>query len=510
MATKYCSYHNTEHPLEAFPQKNGKPHGTKCRQSRSEKGAKLAKEKKELLAKEQELTLSSEELELNAEAERIKSEVSDPEERKRLLVNLRQKRQRLKQIKEHKEGKAKKIIEKVCKGPLCKGAKISVEKFATQQYGDGYQTNCKECNKFINAKKSESYKDIDLENITKCCKNKECTCENPQPLTEFDKHVNYEFGRNDICKTCRQIERSKLNYSRQESGVKFCSGCDKHLDVSMFYSDKCNIDGLQSVCKTHQKKKINVSYSKYPNSIVHILNWAKQNAKNRDITFAITFQDIDELYLKQDGKCAITGIQMTHDYTKERKEDDSHIINKTNMSIDRIHNSKGYTKNNIQLVCAVVNRIKHDMNPFELMFFVTTVGNHTVRKQAVQLGIIKEQQTELTNEMIKRIEQKYKYTISNAKARNLDVNITHEDLNKLYVKQNGKCAITGQLLTCNKSLCDISIDRIDSNKYYDLDNVQLVLDSANQRKGDLSNNELENWTNTIRKSPLLLSQLTSI
>jgi CRISPR/Cas system Type II protein with McrA/HNH and RuvC-like nuclease domain len=110
--------------------------------------------------------------------------------------------------------------------------------------------------------------------------------------------------------------------------------------------------------------------------------------------------------------------------------------------------------------------------------------------------------------MSKRIEQKYKYTVSNAEKRNLNVEITHEYLNELFVKQNGKCAITGQLLTCNKSLCDISIDRIDSNKHYTIDNVQLVLDQANQRKGDLTNNELANWSNTIRKSPLFLSQLT--
>lgn len=251
-----------------------------------------------------------------------------------------------------------------------------------------------------------------------------------------------------------------------------------------------------------------MSNSKYEQAINKIFNDCKQNAKKRSIKFAITSQDIDELYKKQDGKCAITGIQLTHDYTTERKEGDPHIINKTNMSIDRIHNSKGYTKDNIQLVCAVVNRIKHDMNPFELMFFVTTVGNYNIRKKATQFGLLQEQPIILSPEMSKRIEQKYKYTVSNAEKRNLNVEITHEYLNELFVKQNGKCAITGQLLTCNKSLCDISIDRIDSNKHYTIDNVQLVLDQANQRKGDLTNNELANWSNTIRKSPLFLSQLT--
>lgn len=434
----------------------------------------------------------------------------DPVEMQRQLNNAKAKRARERQKEAHTKGEIKKITEKVCKGALCKGIKLLVEKFTTQLYGDGYQTYCKECVKYNNAQKSESFKDVDLKNTSKSCKNVDCSCDNPQSLTEFDKHVNYEFGRNDICKTCRQVERSKLNYPRQESGTKFCTGHSDFCDVSKFHSDKFNTDGLHSCCIKCQNQRKCTSYSKYPCAISLILKDARNNAKKRNIKFSIKFEDIDELYLKQDGKCAMTGIQMTYSYMKVRQEDDHHIINPTNMSIDRIHNSGGYTKNNIQLVCAVVNRIKHDMNPFELMFFVTTVGNHAVRKQALQLGLIKEQPIILTTEMSKRIEQKYKYTYSNAKKRKLDVTVTQEELNELYMKQNGKCAITGQVLTCDKSLCDISIDRIDSNKYYTSNNVQLVLDSANQRKADLSNDELEHWINSIRKSPLLLSQIASI
>lgn len=472
---------------------------------------KCKRKKKEELVKKQELTLSSEELELNAEADRIKNEVKDPNERKKLLVNLRQKRQRLKQKESHKKGETKKITEKICKGLLCKGNILPVDKFTTQMYGDGYQTYCKECVKYKNSLKSESYKDVDLVNTTKSCKNTDCSCENPQQLTEFDKHVNYEFGRNDICKTCRHFERSKINYPRQTSGTKKCSGkCEKILDISQFHTDNKNTDGLHSSCKLCHNESQRLSNSKYSCAINKIFNDCKQNAKKRDIKFAITSADIDELYKKQNGKCAMTGIQMTNNYITNRKEGDPHIINQTNISIDRIHNFRGYTKNNIQLVCAVVNRIKHDMNPFELMFFVITVGNHSIRKKAMQLNLIQEQQINLTNEMSKRIEQKYKYTCSNAEKRNLNVKIRQEDINQLYIKQNGKCAITGQILTCNKSLCDLSIDRINSNKHYTNNNLQLVLDSANQRKSDFSNNELEHWINLIRQSPLLLLQIASI
>lgn len=427
---------------------------------------------------------------------------NDPVEMQRQLNNAKAKRARERQKNKLKSGEIQlpKIESKICNGSVCKGKLLPVENFSKQNIGDGYQSCCKECKKFDSVQKIEIYKDVDLENTYKSCKNKDCKCENPQPLTAFDKHANYEYGRNDICKACRHIERSEMNYPRQESGTKFCSKCDKKLNVSMFYSDKCQSDGLQSLCITHQKIKINKSNSNYLCAITKIFNDAKQNAKKRGINFQITKEDIEELFKKQNGKCAITEVQLTYSYMTERQEGDSHIINKTNMSIDRINNSKGYTKNNIHLICAVVNRIKHEMNLFELMFFAITVSNKISR------FLIKTPIT-LTSEMSKRIEQKYKYCISNAKTRNLKVEISLDFLNELYVKQNGKCAITGQSLTCDKSRCDISIDRIDSNKNYTQDNVQLVLDSANILKGDLTKIELEDWSTKIKNSKLFLSSL---
>lgn len=40
-----------------------------------------------------------------------------------------------------------------------------------------------------------------------------------------------------------------------------------------------------------------------------------------------------------------------------------------NMSIDRIDPNKGYTKDNVQLVCAQVNMMKSDMSLEELYMF---------------------------------------------------------------------------------------------------------------------------------------------
>lgn len=38
-----------------------------------------------------------------------------------------------------------------------------------------------------------------------------------------------------------------------------------------------------------------------------------------------------------------------------------HIINRLNISIDRIDSNLGHSKNNVQLVAAIVNRMKTDL-----------------------------------------------------------------------------------------------------------------------------------------------------
>lgn len=47
-------------------------------------------------------------------------------------------------------------------------------------------------------------------------------------------------------------------------------------------------------------------------------------------------------------------------YSKRGKN--QNIINHCNMSVDRIDSNKNYTKDNIQLVCAMANRMKMDLS----------------------------------------------------------------------------------------------------------------------------------------------------
>lgn len=81
--------------------------------------------------------------------------------------------------------------------------------------------------------------------------------------------------------------------------------------------------------------------------------------------------------------------------------------------------------------------------------------------------------------------------------------ISPEFLQKLYEKQNGLCAISGIEMSYvagqGRIGTNISIDRIDPDKGYTQDNIQLVTCDVNRIKGVLSMNELyELCTNIIK------------
>lgn len=147
------------------------------------------------------------------------------------------------------------------------------------------------------------------------------------------------------------------------SGFKYCSKCKKTKEVSEFHADKSDKSGLQSYCYQCVHKGMHEWASTLEGNITKLFNDLKQNAKKRakKLSVEITKQYIIDLYHQQTGLCAITKQKMTH-IAYSRGEEKKHIINNINISVDRIDSNKGYTKDNIQLVCAIINRMKSDLS----------------------------------------------------------------------------------------------------------------------------------------------------
>lgn len=76
--------------------------------------------------------------------------------------------------------------------------------------------------------------------------------------------------------------------------------------------------------------------------------------------------------------------------------------------------------------------------------------------------------------------------IRNAEIRNIKVDLTMRDIYEVYIEQDKKCKLTGLPLTFKMNGQDTSgtasVDRIDSNKDYTLDNIQIIHKHINKMK----------------------------
>lgn len=92
--------------------------------------------------------------------------------------------------------------------------------------------------------------------------------------------------------------------------------------------------------------------------------WAaiKQAAKCRNLELSITKEYIWNLFLKQESKCAISGVEikLPEDTTQKR-------YGNYTASLDRKDSSKGYIEDNVQWVHKDVNIMKQDMSDEEFI-----------------------------------------------------------------------------------------------------------------------------------------------
>lgn len=101
----------------------------------------------------------------------------------------------------------------------------------------------------------------------------------------------------------------------------------------------------------------------------------KYGRKSKGIEFSedITMEYLWNLFLKQDKKCAISGItlQLNPRWSKQNKGEYTEIIQ--NASIDRINSKIGYILENVQWVHKDINMMKGSLNDLDFISFCKQV-----------------------------------------------------------------------------------------------------------------------------------------
>lgn len=108
------------------------------------------------------------------------------------------------------------------------------------------------------------------------------------------------------------------------------------------------------------------SWKKPPIGLItsRMITMFKNSAKRRSIEFSVSQQELWDLWNKQEGKCAITGVPISLEGSPK------------SASIDRIDSHKDYTIDNIQWVHNVVNLMKRKMTLEELKEWCRLILNH--------------------------------------------------------------------------------------------------------------------------------------
>ena len=96
---------------------------------------------------------------------------------------------------------------------------------------------------------------------------------------------------------------------------------------------------------------------------------------------------------------------------------------------------------------------------------------------------------------------KWSAILFNAQARNHVVSITQKQAADLFERQGHLCALSGKRLILDAARKDItaSLDRIDSNKGYTLDNVQWIHKDINRMKNVSSEVDFLGWVSAIAR-----------
>lgn len=178
-----------------------------------------------------------------------------------------------------------------------------------------------------------------------------------EPLTEEQQKLDDQIKANDFTFYNTHVKKTVVTIPYV---CKIC-GDDDLLNFYTTLKSKCKA----CVSREMQKKYINGDFSnryetnlkwQLDNFIHHKVQQAKHRSARKGVDFDITDEIVEDILKQQGGKCYLTNVELTfgtHDWSS--------------LSIDRINNDFGYTKDNIVLVTKFVNLAKNSLSTQEFV-----------------------------------------------------------------------------------------------------------------------------------------------
>lgn len=140
-------------------------------------------------------------------------------------------------------------------------------------------------------------------------------CKSTKALDLFQKNARAKHGRDSICLECRRAYASEYNH-RPEVKARL----------------KARIESIRAAGPKFTLQT----------SLLRAL-------KRRPTAKPVTISELMEMWGRQGGRCAVSGLKMTWYKGKATP---------TSVSIDRLDSSKGYSLENVRLICYAINTFK--------------------------------------------------------------------------------------------------------------------------------------------------------
>lgn len=135
--------------------------------------------------------------------------------------------------------------------------------------------------------------------------------------------------------------------------MKTCGKCRETLPLASFTKHSKNKDGLQGSCRECNKKASKEWNANNKDSL--ILKRLKERAIQKELDFGLTLDDINV-----PSNCPVFGFAL-------QRNQKIPLFNSP--SVDRIDPTKGYTKDNIQVISQLANAMKQNATPEQLIKF---------------------------------------------------------------------------------------------------------------------------------------------
>lgn len=202
--------------------------------------------------------------------------------------------------------------------------------------------------------------------------------------------LNRAIKRNAICESCTHKLPSPLKQDLTGNiyGRLTVISFKEKRGIHQYWNCKCDCGNITSIKHSHLTRQTirscgcshfyikskHAAWTGIGEMSGAYLSSIKQSARIRNLKYDLTKEQIWGIFLKQNGKCALSGIDL--------KFQSRGNIRDGTASLDRIDSSKNYSIDNVQWVHKIVNIMKQDSNESDFINWCKLIANKSKNEQA--------------------------------------------------------------------------------------------------------------------------------